>query len=153
VLGFLKTTPSKPVPFLIAIFNLVLLASCMVCHGELVRLKPHPAYLTRFYLMISAGGAAGGVFVALIAPLIFSGYWEYQVGLTGCVLLVIVVLMRDGNSWWYGTGAGSSSLRQVRGLPQAAAVPRQLLLLSVARSFHGGGWRRFSARAQVARNL
>jgi multisubunit Na+/H+ antiporter MnhC subunit len=104
VLGFLKTTPSKPVPFLIAIFNLVLFASCMVCHGELVRLKPHPAYLTRFYLMVSAGGAAGGVFVALIAPLIFSGYWEYHVGLTGCVLLVIVVLMRDRTSWWYWPG-------------------------------------------------
>ena len=104
VLGFLKTNPSKPVPFLIAIFNLVLLASCMVCHGELARLKPHPRYLTRFYLMVSAGGAAGGVFVALIAPLIFSGYWEYQVGLTGCVLLAIVVLMRDRSSWWYWPG-------------------------------------------------
>jgi hypothetical protein len=104
VLGFLKTNPSKPVPFLIAIFNLVLLASCMVCHGELARLKPHPRYLTRFYLMISAGGAAGGIFVALIAPLIFSGYWEYQVGLTGCVLLAIVVLMRDRSSWWYWPG-------------------------------------------------
>jgi len=104
VLGFLKTTPSKPVPFLIAIFNLVLFATCMVCHGELVRLKPHPAYLTRFYLMVSAGGAAGGVFVALIAPLIFSGYWEYHVGLTGCVLLAIVVLMRDRTSWWYWPG-------------------------------------------------
>lgn len=101
VLAFLKTTPSKPVPFLIAIFSLVLFACCMVCHGELVKLKPNPAYLTRFYLLVSAGGAAGGVFVALIAPMIFSGYWEFEVGLTCCVLLAILLLLRDQSSWWY----------------------------------------------------
>jgi hypothetical protein len=104
VLGFFKTTPSKPIPFLIAVFNIVLFACCMVCHGELVRLKPSTAHLTRFYLMVSAGGAAGGVFVALIAPQIFSGYWEYQVGLTGCVLLALIVLGRDKASWWYWPG-------------------------------------------------
>jgi hypothetical protein len=104
VLAFLKTTPSKPVFLVIAIFNLVLFACCMVCHGELVRLRPHPVYLTRFYLMVSAGGAAGGVFVALIAPMIFSGYWEFQVGLTGCVLLVLILLARDKTSWWYWPG-------------------------------------------------
>ena len=32
---------------------------CMVCHGELVRLKPHPRHLTEFYLLMSAGGGAG----------------------------------------------------------------------------------------------
>lgn len=104
VLAFLKTTPSKPVFFVIAIFNLVLFACCMVCHGELVRLRPHPVYLTRFYLLVSAGGAAGGVFVALIAPMIFSAYWEFQVGLTGCVLLAMVLLARDKTSWWYWPG-------------------------------------------------
>ncbi len=31
-------------------------AVCMLCHGELVRLRPHPKYLTSFYLMIAAGG-------------------------------------------------------------------------------------------------
>ncbi len=34
-----------------------LFVACMFCHGELVRLKPAPAYLTRFYLMVSLGGA------------------------------------------------------------------------------------------------
>lgn len=101
VLGFFKTTPGKPILFLIAVFNTVLFACCMVCHGELVRLKPSPSHLTRFYLMVSAGGAAGGVFVALIAPLIFNGYWEYQIGLVGCVLLAMLVLARDKASWWY----------------------------------------------------
>ena len=35
---------------------------CMVCHGELARLKPDPSRLTEFYLMMSAGGALGGLF-------------------------------------------------------------------------------------------
>src|SRR5689334_4306179 len=52
VLGFFKTTPTKPIPYLIAVFSIVLFGCCMVCHGELVRLKPSPAYLTRFYLMV-----------------------------------------------------------------------------------------------------
>jgi spermidine synthase len=81
--------------------SLVLFACCMVCHGELVRLKPHPDYLTRFYLLISAGGAAGGIFVALIAPRIFTGFWEFHFGLVSCVLLALLAVARDRHSWWY----------------------------------------------------
>lgn len=44
----------------IPLFCADLFICCMVCHGELVRLKPHPRHLTSFYLMISAGGALGG---------------------------------------------------------------------------------------------
>ena len=50
---------------------------CMVCHGELVALKPAPKYLTTFYLTISAGGAAGGLFVGVLAPLMFVSYCSY----------------------------------------------------------------------------
>lgn len=57
----------------------VLFVGCMVCHGELYRKKPHPHYLTKFYLTISTGGALGGFFVALVAPRVFDGYWELQV--------------------------------------------------------------------------
>jgi hypothetical protein len=81
--------------------SLVLFACCMVCHGELVRLKPHSAYLTRFYLLISAGGASGGIFVALIAPRIFTGFWEFHFGLVGCVVLAMLAVARDRQSWWY----------------------------------------------------
>ncbi len=54
---------------------------CMVCHGEMVRLRPKAKYLTEFYLMIAAGGALGGVLVSLIAPRIFPAYWEWNLGL------------------------------------------------------------------------
>jgi hypothetical protein len=52
---------------------------CMMCHGELVRLKPDARRLTSFYLMISAGGAIGGIFVSLIAPMIFNDFYEWPI--------------------------------------------------------------------------
>ena len=70
-------------PIQILSYSFTLFVCCMVCHGELVRLKPAPRHLTSFYLMISAGGALGGVFVTLIAPHIFKGYWEFHLGLAG----------------------------------------------------------------------
>ena len=48
-----------------------LFVCAMVCHGELSRLRPHPRYLTSFYLMLALGGAIGGLFVAVIAPASF----------------------------------------------------------------------------------
>ena len=58
----------------------------MVCHGELYALRPHPHYLTHFYLALSAGGAAGGAVVTLLAPQVFTSFIELP-------LLVITVLM------------------------------------------------------------
>ncbi len=66
-------------PFLIDNFLVQLLGigsaffvCCMVCHGELASQKPAPAHLTSFYLTIGAGGVAGGLAVAAIAPIVFS---------------------------------------------------------------------------------
>ena len=75
------------IQFQIFVYSSGLFSGCMVCHGELVRLKPHPNQLTIFYLLISFGGALGGVFVTLIAPLLFTGYWELQI--IWCVILIL----------------------------------------------------------------
>lgn len=75
-------------------FGSALLTTCMVCHGELVRLRPNPSRLTAFYLSISAGGALGGAFVAIAAPLLFPDYWEYHVGLLVACLLAFVCMFR-----------------------------------------------------------
>jgi hypothetical protein len=64
----------------------------MMCHGELARRKPAPRYLTLFYLMVSLGGAVGGIFVALIAPRVFHDYLELQTGLIACAVLAAIVL-------------------------------------------------------------
>ncbi len=73
---------------------LVLFVCCMICHGELYRLKPHPRYLTNFYLMISIGGALGGLFVAVVAPLIFIDYYEFQFGLLACGFALLWIVLR-----------------------------------------------------------
>jgi len=86
---------------LIPAFSAGLFVCCMVCHGELARLKPHPSRLTSFYLMISLGGALGGVFVGLVAPHLFRGTFELQVGMVSCAVLTLVVLHRDPSSVFY----------------------------------------------------
>ena len=55
--------------------------------------------LTSFYLIISAGGAAGGIFVSLLAPMIFPTFWEYDIGLVGCGVLLLWLLWRNRASW------------------------------------------------------
>ena len=79
----------------IAIYSAFLFVSCMICNGELVNFKPAPEHLTSFYLMVSIGGAIGGIFVNLVAPFIFRGYWELLVGLAFCwVLLTILSFLK-----------------------------------------------------------
>ncbi|MCC6534068.1 MAG: fused MFS/spermidine synthase [Burkholderiales bacterium] len=69
-----------------------LLVCCMFYHGELAALKPAPRYLTRFYLMVSLGGALGGLFVGVIAPLVFVTYYEFGIGLVITALLALYLL-------------------------------------------------------------
>lgn len=73
---------------------------CMVCHGELVRCKPTSRYLTEFYMMVSAGGALGGIFVGLICPQLFSFNLEMNLGLVGAFMLAIGVLWDDFWQTW-----------------------------------------------------
>ncbi|MEN6405484.1 MAG: fused MFS/spermidine synthase [Thermoguttaceae bacterium] len=69
---------------------------CMVCHGELARRKPDARRLTEFYLIIAAGGALGGLLVGLVAPLVFSSYLEWPIGMALSVLLSVALLTRPG---------------------------------------------------------
>lgn len=67
---------------------------CMVCHGELYRLRPAAGGLTGFYLAISAGGALGGVLVGLVAPLVFHTFLELPLALAACVLLGLAATLK-----------------------------------------------------------
>ena len=69
---------------------------CLFCHGELYRTRPAPQHLTAFYLTISAGGALGGLFVAVVAPLIFSGYFELGAGLAALAVLAVLRFVAIG---------------------------------------------------------
>ena len=88
------------VPVMIALIAITLFVFCMVCHGELVRRKPPVRHLTLFYLMLSVGGALGGTFVGLIAPMIFTAYFELPIGLFLCATLVATVLWQGTKPVW-----------------------------------------------------
>jgi len=81
--------------WLVAIYSFGLFACCMICHGELFRLRPHPSRLTAYYLATSIGGAIGGLFVAVVAPLLFSIYLEFHLGLFACCALSVFAIAQD----------------------------------------------------------
>jgi hypothetical protein len=80
----LSDGPDAGIEQQLVIFPAILFACCMMCHGELYQLRPQPRWLTLYFVIVSAGGALGGVFVAILAPKLFHGYWEYHVGLFSC---------------------------------------------------------------------
>jgi len=95
-----------PAGVLLAV-NLTLLAAiCMICHGELVRLRPAARRLTAFYLSIAAGGAIGGVLVGIVAPLLLNDYYELQLSLVAIWLLAFFLLVTDKTSLFFGGGKG-----------------------------------------------
>jgi SAM-dependent methyltransferase len=83
--------PSLDLELAAPLYLVGLFAACMVCHGELARLKPDPAHLTRFYLMISLGGALGAVLVAIVAPLVLAGYFELGIALVALASVIVLV--------------------------------------------------------------
>ena len=83
----------------ICVFTSSLFICCMVCHGELAVRKPHPRRLTGFYVMISLGGAAGGLFVGLLAPNFFNAYYEFPIGLAMCAALIAILIPRPRSLW------------------------------------------------------
>jgi spermidine synthase len=91
--------PSASILIQIVTYSVLLFAICMVCHGELIRLKPHERYLTSFYLMVAIGGALGGIFVVVVAPWLLNGYWEFHLAIWTSMLLLMIVLMRTPDSW------------------------------------------------------
>jgi hypothetical protein len=99
----------------IPVFGAGLFICAMACHGELARLKPHPRYLTGFYLAVSFGGAMGGLFVAIVAPHLFRTYLEFP------ILLVASVGMMALAVWTLRTEPASGRTVWIL-LVQAAAL-------------------------------
>ena len=99
---------------MIPLYCATLFVACMVCHGELARLKPHPRHLTAFYVAVAVGGALGGVFVGLFAPRVFADLYELPFGVILTAVLVAAVLHADRESftrrWAYrATVAGAAA--------------------------------------------
>ncbi|MCX6551040.1 MAG: fused MFS/spermidine synthase [Acidobacteria bacterium] len=82
----------------VAIWCAALFVFCMICHGELVRRQPGKDHLTLFYVVMAAGGALGGVCVALVAPHVFSSFLELPLGLAAIVVTAALMLAAGGSS-------------------------------------------------------
>ncbi len=72
---------------LIPVLLLAFFLLCLVAHRALYGLRPHPAQLTHYYLWIALGGWVGGLLVSLLAPVLFSGLWEYPLAVLSILLL------------------------------------------------------------------
>ncbi|NWF65319.1 MAG: fused MFS/spermidine synthase [Chloroflexi bacterium] len=88
----------------IAAYGALLFLACMIAHGELYLLRPSPQHLTTFYLMVSVGGALGGIFVNLVAPFIFTGYWEFYLAWLLTFVILILALLPRWNSPRFRSG-------------------------------------------------
>jgi len=107
-------------------------AGCMLCHGELARLKPSPRALTSFYAYISVGGALGGALVGVAAPLALDGPWEYHLSLGLVSLVAFAVLAanrhRGSRHAVLGWAAWSLAALWLLGLWTSLALDRQTTL-------------------------
>ncbi|HUL67346.1 MAG TPA: fused MFS/spermidine synthase [Burkholderiaceae bacterium] len=106
--------PSLNLKLATSVFFAGLFVACMFCHGELARLRPDPRYLTRFYLMISVGGAVGAVLVAIVAPMTLRGYFEVNIALI--LLALLLLLQLKGRARIVGLAVvGATAFFAVRG--------------------------------------
>ncbi len=103
-----------PMRLQIISYTATLFVACMVCHGELYRLKPPPRRLTSYFLYISFGGALGGFLVAIIAPAVFNDYRELQLGFWVLSYLMGVLCFRHrSREMAFAAGAGALALTVV----------------------------------------
>ena len=99
----------------------LLFVLALACHGALARDRPGPRHLTEFYLLISVGGVLGGLFNALVAPLVFSSLIEYPL-----MMVLACVLLAAPRSAALGLGGGAGRAL----LAVAAAAALALVLYS-----------------------
>lgn len=113
----LATGSTEPFPLLAATHLAAFFIISLACHGELVRRRPEPIRLTEFYLFMSVGGVLGGIFNALLAPVLFIRVIEYPLVL----VLACIVL---------GSSAAGATWRRPQ--PVDVALPLGLGLAAIA---------------------
>jgi hypothetical protein len=122
---FLVARASASLWFVLTIHLLAFAAIALRFHGALASVRPPPALLTEFYFWVACGGMLGGLFNALVAPVLFTGIAEYP------IVLVLACLIRTHEP---ATPATSTlSLRDLR-FPVAVAVTTAGLLWAVRRA-------------------
>lgn len=87
VIAIVSTNLTDSILILCATHLTIFFIVSLVCHGELVRLRPPAGGLTEFYLAMGIGGALGGFFNAIVAPVLFVGVYEYGLAIVVACLL------------------------------------------------------------------
>jgi hypothetical protein len=136
VVCLLHLGTAAPLGAQVVAYLVVLFAACMVGHGEVYRLRPAPAQLTRFYLCLAAGGAAGGFFVAVIAPRFFRDTYELQIGLCAALGLPGLLWLRQRESRQLGAFACVLTAALAAGFGQVHRHGRENVA-ATTRNFHG----------------
>ena len=129
--GALLERGALEVPILTATvaFCVALFLLCLFLHGELHHRRPAPQHLTSFYFHVAAGGALGAVLVAIVAPSVLPGNYDFAIGLLLTALLGLVVAWPEGRVMrgvWSGLVVAGIALvaTQVRGDRGAIARDR-----------------------------
>ncbi len=96
--------PSLKLPLHLLVFAV----GAMACHGRLAVLRPDPRHLTEYFLLVSLGGALGGAFNGIVAPLVFNRVLEYPIAMIlTCGTALATAGKRAPNpaatpAWWRG---------------------------------------------------
>jgi spermidine synthase len=122
----------------IAINLIYFFIAALTCHQQLAEDRPSTAHLTEFYLWLSLGGVLGGVFNALVAPVIFNSIVEYPLVVLAAGLLLPATATRTESprGWWmdYLVPAGvlllAVSLRPIFSLLAVASSPRVVMVVA-----------------------
>jgi SAM-dependent methyltransferase len=88
----------------LAYFSITTFILFMVCQGELARRRPGSSQLTSFYLMVSAGGAIGGLLIGLAAPYYFNALYDFPVVIAGTAFLFVWLLLRERRTVLFAIG-------------------------------------------------
>ena len=89
VLAISARWSSLPVSMILGLHFMLLFFAAMMCHGRLAESRPHPRFLTAFFLAIAVGGSLGGIFNAIIAPWLFDTVLEYP------LLIAVAFFLRN----------------------------------------------------------
>lgn len=131
------TGPHVYVGFLVylAVNFAAMFGICLLCHGEVARRRPEPRYLTSFYLMIAAGGALGGVAVALVAPRAFATIVEWKLTIFAATIATIAAILQRLVNLVEGVAASPAKGPRSTLAPRVTLVilllPVSLILLDV----------------------
>ncbi len=129
----LLTDAAEPMGLVAGLHLAAFFGVCLVCHGELARDRPPARELTRFYFWMSLGGVVGGMFNALVAPVLFHrlGMVEYPLALVLAALVRPAVgrepgpLLKPGDAL-YAVALLAAAAALVLVVPTFVALPTAL---------------------------